>query len=65
MTEDGIRIARLLSQQELAAMVGTAREVIYRVFKKLERNNILQVTSKHILILDFDQLSSIAGQETR
>ncbi len=64
-TDDGIMIVRLLNQQELAAMVGTAREVIYRIFKKMERNGVLQVTPKHILILDFDQLSAIAGQETR
>lgn len=58
------RIERILSQQDLAAMVGTAREVIYRTLKKFEQEGILQVTPTHIIILDIDQLQAIANQET-
>jgi CRP/FNR family transcriptional regulator len=58
------RIERILSQQDLAALVGTAREVIYRTLKKFEQEGILQVTPTHIIILDIDQLQTIANQET-
>lgn len=64
-THDGIRIDRLLSQQELASMVGTAREVINRTFKKFEQDGLIRLTSSDIFILDSDTLSEIACQETR
>jgi len=63
--DDGIRVDSLLSQQELAAMVGTAREVVYRTFKKFERDGIVRRTRKHIFILDSDRLGDISRQESR
>ena len=35
-TPDGIRIPRLMTQSELATMVGTGREVVQRTFKKFQ-----------------------------
>lgn len=64
-TGDGIRIDRLLSQQELASMVGTAREVINRTFKRFEQDGLIRLTSADIFILDSGTLSEIACQETR
>lgn len=64
-SQDGIRIDRLLSQQEFASFVGTAREVIYRTFRKLERDKILRLTANEIYILDLRRLSELALQETR
>lgn len=65
LTPDGIRIHRLLSQQEFAAFVGTAREVIYRTFRKLEQDKILHLTTDEIFILDLDRLDALAHQEVR
>lgn len=64
-TEHGIRIARLLSQQEYAALVGTAREVIYRTFRKLEQERLISLTADTITILDLPRLAEVASQETR
>lgn len=64
-TINGISIPRLLSQGELAAMVGTAREVIYRTFKKFEKSGILSLSRNTILIHDPEQLAQIAEEETR
>lgn len=63
--DDGILFQRLLSQQEFADMVGTAREVVYRTFKKFEDDGLVRMTRSSILIRDFDTLRAIALQEAR
>jgi len=65
LTPEGIVLDRLLSQQDFAAMVGTAREVIYRNFKKLEEDGLLRLSRQTILILDYERLAGIAAQEAR
>lgn len=65
MTAGGVRIERLLTQQELAALVGTAREVIYRTLKKFEQDGLVRVTRREIFLLDMDKLAEIAEQEAR
>jgi len=62
---DGIVIDRLLSQQEFAEMVGTAREVVYRTFKKFEDDGLIHITRKHIFMYDLTALRNIAMQEAR
>ena len=62
-TNSGISIDRLLSQQEFAQMVGTAREVINRTFKRFEHDGLVRLTPDHILILDLERLINIAKQE--
>lgn len=63
--DDGILFDRLLSQQEFADMVGTAREVVYRTFKKFEDAGLIRMTQSSILIRDLETLRSIALQEAR
>lgn len=63
--DDGIIFDRLLSQQEFADMVGTAREVIYRIFKRFEADDLVHMTRTSILIRDFHSLRAIALQESR
>ncbi len=63
--EDGISFDRLLSQQEFADMVGTAREVVYRTFKKFEEDGLVHMTRSSILIRDLDALRAISLQEAR
>lgn len=64
-TPEGLAFPRLMTQSELATMVGTVREVIQRTFKKFEQNQIIRVSRKEIVILDMDALKSIAEEETR
>ncbi|MBI5670945.1 MAG: Crp/Fnr family transcriptional regulator [Chloroflexi bacterium] len=61
----GVYFDRLLSQQEYADMVGTAREVVYRTFKKFEDDGLVRLTRDTIYILDLDTLRVIALQEAR
>jgi CRP-like cAMP-binding protein len=65
MTLDGIRVHRLMTQSELATMVGTGREVVQRTFKKLQQQGIIEVSRKEILIRDMDKLRVIADEESR
>jgi CRP/FNR family transcriptional regulator len=53
-------LARPLTRQELAAMVGTAREVAWRVLKKLERDGLIEIHGQQIVILDAAALASRA-----
>lgn len=65
MTIDGIRIPRLMTQTELATVIGTSREVVQRTFKKLSQMNLIDVSRKEILILDLSALREIAEEENR
>lgn len=64
-TEQGIYIERLLSQQDFAALIGTAREVVYRTFRKFEQDEMIRLTTHDIYILDLEGLAEIARQENR
>jgi CRP-like cAMP-binding protein len=64
-TPDGLRMDRLLTQQDFAAMVGTAREVINRIFKRFESDGLVRLSSRHILILNLEKLNDLARQEAQ
>ena len=63
--DGGVLLDRLLSQQEYADMVGTAREVVSRTLKRFEDEKLVQLTRTNILICDCEQLRAIALQEAR
>lgn len=63
--DDGIIFDRLLSQQEFADMAGTAREVVYRTFRKFEEDGLVRMTRSSILVRDLDSLRAVAQQEAR
>lgn len=63
--DDDLVFDRLLTQQEFADMVGTAREVVYRTFKRFEDDGLVQMTRSRILVRDLDSLRSVALQEAR
>lgn len=58
-----LSVDRVLSQQDLAAMVGTAREVIYRTLKKFEHEGLIKLTPSQIIILDVARFQAFANQE--
>lgn len=63
--KDGRHIPRLMTQSELATMVGTGREVVLRVLKKMEAQGILRVSRKEIIVLNMEKLRDIAEEESR
>lgn len=55
-----LQLERPLTRQELAAMVGTAREVAWRALKKLEHDGLIEIHGQHIVIRDAAALASRA-----
>ena len=50
-----------LTQQEMAAMAGTAREVVGRSLKELEEIGAIKLDRHRIVIIDKESLQNIAG----
>ena len=50
-----------ITQQDMAAIVGTVREVVGRSLKTLERNGIIRIDRHRIVIIDREALKNIAG----
>lgn len=51
---------RRLTQQEMAAMIGTAREMVSRSLRTLEARGAIKVDRQRIVILDRDLLEDLA-----
>lgn len=58
-------VEKNFSQQDLAAMVGTVREVIYRTLKKFEKEGLIILNSENIVLRDVDGLMELANQEMK
>ncbi len=55
----GIEVCLDLSQHDLAALVGTAREVVTRTLRDMERKGIIHARGRRIVILDRERLASL------
>jgi CRP/FNR family transcriptional regulator len=53
---DGVVIARSLTVQDVAAMVGSVREVVTRGLAHLDREGLIHVSRDQIVVLDLDAL---------
>jgi CRP-like cAMP-binding protein len=58
---DGVGTGKKLTQQEMAAMAGTAREVVGRSLKALEEDGIIRLDHHRIVISDKEALKEIVG----
>jgi CRP-like cAMP-binding protein len=58
---DGSKEKHKLTQQDMAAMAGTAREVVGRSLKSLEDDGVIKMDRHRIVIKDIDMLKDIAG----
>jgi CRP/FNR family transcriptional regulator len=59
-TSDGIRLKLLLTQEEIAQIIGASRETVTRLFSVLKRDEIIRVKRDSIWIRDSEALASIA-----
>lgn len=57
---DGVRIKQKLTHKQLAARLGTVREVITRVFYRLQSQNLIVVDGKEIFIPNLASLAAYA-----
>src|SRR5207237_8136829 len=62
-TEKGIRFKQNLTHNQLAARIGTVREVVTRVFLRLQNQGLIEVNGKEITIPSFPALASYADSE--
>ena len=57
---DGAGSKPRLTQQEMAAMVGTAREVVSRSLRALEEEGVIRLERHRIVIMDRESLENLA-----
>lgn len=55
-TEGGVAFARDMTQQDLAALVGTVREVVARTLRVFEGEGIIEIRRKEFVVRDMDAL---------
>jgi CRP-like cAMP-binding protein len=56
-----IRITLPISQEELAGWTGASREAITKALRDLRAVGLIETRRRHIIVLDPDQLSQMAG----
>jgi len=59
-TANGVRFKQKLTHNQLAARIGTVREVVTRVFYRLQNQSLIIVDGKEILIPDLAILAEYA-----
>ena len=59
-TGEGIRVQILLTQEEIAQIIGASRETVTRLFSALKRDKIIRVKRDALWIRDSDALASLA-----
>ena len=59
-TSDGVRVRVLLTQEEIAQIIGASRETVTRLFSSLKRDQIIRVKRDSMWIRDSDALASLA-----
>ena len=52
----------ILTNQQIAARIGTVREVVSRALNRLQQNGLIRVEGRRVLILDDEVLKSYAGE---
>lgn len=58
-TPDGLVIPRSITQQDLAALVGSVREVVSRTMRVMEEDGVVEIRRKEILVRDAAALRSL------
>ncbi len=59
-TARGVRIRHAMTRQDLAALIGTAREVAWRSLKRLEQDGLIEIDDHEIVIRDVERLKTMA-----
>jgi CRP/FNR family transcriptional regulator len=59
-TNDGIRVRIVLTQEEIAQIIGASRETVTRLLSTLKRDQIIRMTRDALWIRDRDALAALA-----
>lgn len=61
-TEQGISLNLTQTNQQIAARIGSVREVVSRAFTRLQDEGLINVDGRHLLIPDEAAMEAFAGQ---
>ncbi len=61
-TDTGITFELALTNQQIAARIGTVREVVSRALSRLQQNDLIRIDGRRIIILNETALKSYAGE---
>jgi CRP/FNR family transcriptional regulator len=61
-TAEGITIDLVLTNQQIAARIGSVREVVSRAFNRLQQNGLLTLNGRRVVIPNEEALKSYAGE---
>lgn len=64
LTTSGIRLQVLLTQEEIAQIIGSSRETVTRLFSALKRQQIIRVNGDAMVIRNSAALASLAQQSS-
>lgn len=59
---DGAHVTLTQTNQQIAARVGSVREVVSRAFTRLQQDGLIKVEGRDLVILDSDSLARFAGE---
>lgn len=59
--QDQVRFPLELTHQEIASLIGTARETVSRTLRQFEKDGILEMKDRHITVLDKGLLEKASG----
>ena len=62
-SDRGISLQLTQTNQQIAARIGSVREVVSRAFTRLQHDKLINVDGRNLLILDEEALESFAGQQ--
>jgi CRP-like cAMP-binding protein len=62
-TEMGMSINLTYTNQQIAARIGTVREVVSRALTRLQHEGLIVLEGRVLIIPDEDALSAFAGQQ--
>jgi CRP/FNR family transcriptional regulator len=60
-TEAGVEVALALTNQQIAARIGSVREVVSRALSRLQQNGLIAVDGRRVVIGDEEALEIFAG----
>lgn len=61
LNQDEVRFPLELTHQEIASLIGTARETVSRTLRQFEKDGIIEMKDRHITVRDKSLLAQAAG----
>ena len=60
--QEGVTVSLILTNQQIAARIGSVREVVSRALARLSQNGLITVDGRRVSIPDEERLKAYAGE---